>query len=276
MSDPTAGGASTGTAAGAGTGTGCAGSGGGAVGRGGGASIRGTDIVAGIAGAPPGMGSGGSGNTVGGGMLGAPVRGPLGSGGGMVLPGALAGSGGGMIIMVGAEAGREKHGDRSGRHGASSATPARRRKSYGARMWILKGWDELTVDQLYACLRLRAEVFVVEQRCAYADLDDRDQRALHLWCADEAGALLAYARIFAATGDADAVIGRVITAPAARGTGLGRQLMVRAIAACGPHPIAISAQAHLQGFYGSLGFVTTSPPYLEDDIPHVAMRRAVA
>lgn len=66
--------------------------------------MRGTDTVAGIAGAPPGMGSGGNGSTVGGGTLGAPARGPLGSGGGIVLPGTLGGTGGGMIIMVGADA----------------------------------------------------------------------------------------------------------------------------------------------------------------------------
>lgn len=144
------------------------------------------------------------------------------------------------------------------------------------RMWTLRRWDQLTCDQLYAVLRLRAEVFVVEQRCAYNDLDDRDRAALHLWTADAAGALRAYARIFLPATDADAIIGRVITAPAARGTGLGRALMAEAIEVCAGRPITLSAQAHLQAFYGSLGFVTTSAPYLEDDIPHVAMRRQAA
>ncbi len=139
----------------------------------------------------------------------------------------------------------------------------------------MKRWDELTVDQLYACLRRRAEVFVVEQRCAYADVDGRDAQAQHLWCAADDGALRAYARIFVPA-DADAEIGRVITAPAARGTGLGRELMTHAIAACGGRAIAISAQAHLQACYASLGCVPTSASYLEDGIPHLAMRRASA
>ena len=142
--------------------------------------------------------------------------------------------------------------------------------------WHLRPWTELTRDEAHAILRLRAEVFVVEQRCAYQDVDGLDPLARHLWLAGDVDALAiqAYARLFApgVRGD-DAVIGRVVVAPAARGAGLGHVIMTRAIAACGDAAIAIGAQAHLEAFYGGLGFVRTSPDYLEDGIPHLAMRR---
>ena len=120
---------------------------------------------------------------------------------------------------------------------------------------------------------LRQRVFVVEQRCAYLDADGYDPQSRHLW-ADRAGSIEAYLRIVPAGAKyAEVSIGRVITAPEARGTGLGRELMRRGVAACGAQPIRIGAQAHLEKFYGELGFRRVSDEYLEDDIPHIEMLR---
>lgn len=144
--------------------------------------------------------------------------------------------------------------------------------------WILKPWCELTTDELYDLLALRVEVFVVEQTCPFQDLDGLDRRdgVLHLlgW---QDGALVAYARLMA-PGVAKAqqvVIGRVVTAPEARGDGLGHRLMQQALQECArlwPRvSIYLGAQAHLQGFYGRHGFTAVGEPYLEDDIPHIGM-----
>lgn len=146
--------------------------------------------------------------------------------------------------------------------------------------WRLARYDELTVDELYRVLALRQEVFVVEQACPYQDVDGRDRVATHLWTDDEAGArALAYARLFApGVRYAEACIGRVVTAPSTRRSGLGRALMHEAIArlhaAYGSVPIRISAQRYLERFYGELGFVAASPEYDEDGIPHLEMVRA--
>lgn len=138
-------------------------------------------------------------------------------------------------------------------------------------------YSTLTTDQLYALLRLRAEVFVVEQDCPYQDLDDKDQPAIHLLGMTNDGRLAAYTRLLdkGISYAEYASIGRVITAPFARGKGLGRPLMVESIRqlhlAYGEQPVKISAQAHLQGYYGSVGFETVTEEYLEDGIPHVGM-----
>ncbi|MAO82239.1 MAG: GNAT family N-acetyltransferase [Nocardioides sp.] len=137
--------------------------------------------------------------------------------------------------------------------------------------------DALTAGELHDVFRLRIDVFVVEQNCPYPELDGKDPEALHLRLLED-GRLAAYARIFAAGEAADkARIGRVVVAPDYRGQRLGERVMEEAIAACGKlspgAAIAISAQAHLQRFYGSLGFSVTSAEYLEDGIPHVDMIR---
>lgn len=151
--------------------------------------------------------------------------------------------------------------------------------------WKLSPFAALSTGELYGILVLRQEVFVVEQKCPYADADGLDPAATHLFCVDgaaDAGAgvprVVACARLFApGVRGADAVIGRVVTAAAVRRTGLGRALMARAIDALGhahgPTPIRLGAQKYLERFYGSFGFVRDGDDYIEDGIPHLPMRR---
>jgi ElaA protein len=140
----------------------------------------------------------------------------------------------------------------------------------------LKKFNELNVQELYELLRLRNEVFVVEQNCAYQDLDDKDQEALHLmgFVGDQ---LAAYVRILKpGVSYKEAAIGRVVVSPLHRRKALGIELMKRAIEDCcnkfNTGVIVISAQKYLEKFYTDLGFVTESDVYLEDDIPHIKMR----
>jgi ElaA protein len=140
--------------------------------------------------------------------------------------------------------------------------------------WQSATFEQLSTTQLYQILALREEVFIVEQRCPYQDADGQDFKALHLMAYQDQQ-LLAYARIFAPEQN-QAKIGRVVTKGSGRGQGLGQQLMQRAIAHCQQHwpkaTIMISAQRYLEKFYQELGFEICSEPYLEDDIPHIAMR----
>ncbi len=143
-----------------------------------------------------------------------------------------------------------------------------------ARSWHDREFAELGVRELYAITALRERVFVVEQQCAYLDADGVDPQCRHLWAEDEARTIHAYCRLVpAGVKFAEVSIGRVITAPEARGIGLGRELMQRALAAVGAVPVRIGAQAHLERFYGELGFVRASAPYDEDGIPHIEMLR---
>lgn len=139
----------------------------------------------------------------------------------------------------------------------------------------------LSAQQLYAVLALRCEVFVVEQRCAYLDVDGQDLQAENRHVLGmEQDELLAYARILSPDrSEADVKIGRVIISSKARGLNLGNQLMAQAIASCEQHwpgrAQFLSAQAHLEAFYQRHGFIAVSDSYLEDGIPHIDMRRAV-
>ncbi|GAB3582313.1 GNAT family N-acetyltransferase [Hymenobacter daeguensis] len=133
---------------------------------------------------------------------------------------------------------------------------------------------------LYDVLRLRSEVFVVEQNCVYQDIDRQDPDAFHLLGYNEAGELAAYARLFdAGKCYAEASIGRVIVAPAFRQYGLGRELMRQALAHSealfGPQANKIGAQQHLEAFYNEFGYEQCGPMYVEDGIPHIPMRRLV-
>lgn len=146
--------------------------------------------------------------------------------------------------------------------------------------WIWKTFEELTHTELYAAMRLRQEVFVVEQECPYLDADGRDAGNHHLLGYDSDG-LAAYARVLApGVLYAEVCISRVVSAPRVRRSGAGRLLMAECIARIhahyGPVAIRISAQAYLQGFYESFGFATTGKEYLEDGIPHKEMLRKAA
>lgn len=141
-----------------------------------------------------------------------------------------------------------------------------------ARVCILP-FEQLSPRRLHEVFRLRAAVFVVEQACLYEDIDGLDPAAEHVLFEDDEG-LAGYARILpAGTRFPEPSIGRVVVAPRVRGKGLGRRLMEAAIARAEAHgALALSAQAHLEAFYASLGFVA-GERYDEDGIPHVAMRR---
>ena len=146
--------------------------------------------------------------------------------------------------------------------------------------WRWCAFDELDVFELAAIYRGRQQVFSVEQNCAYLDADGFDQHAWHLaaW-GDDRSMPLAYARVVhPGQKYREPSIGRVITTSAARGTGLGRELMRRAIAHCTvEYPgqgIRISAQSRLERFYAELGFAAVGAPYQEDGIPHTEMLRA--
>jgi len=132
---------------------------------------------------------------------------------------------------------------------------------------------ELDAGTLYALLRLRVDVFVVEQRCPYPELDGRDTEASarHLWLARGATPV-AYLRLLRES-DGAARIGRVAVARPARGGGLAGRLITAGLELAGGRPCVLDAQAHLVGLYRRFGFVPTGPEYLEDGIPHVPMRR---
>jgi ElaA protein len=143
--------------------------------------------------------------------------------------------------------------------------------------WKCKPFDELNVHELYALLRLRSEVFVVEQNCVFLDMDNKDQASLHI-CGWVDNRLVAYTRLVpAGVAYEEASIGRVITSPEARGTGAGRKLMEKSIQllydAWGRQPIRLGAQVYLKKFYESLGFEQVSDIYIEDGIPHIEMVR---
>ena len=148
-----------------------------------------------------------------------------------------------------------------------------------ALVWSLARFDSLSLQALYALLQLRSEVFVLEQACAFQDLDGLDAQALHLLGHSEAGGTLqAYARCLPPGAKyAEASIGRVASRGSVRGTGMGHALM-RQVLACvalqwGAQPVRIGAQARLEGFYRQHGFVPDGAPYDEDGIAHIEMVR---
>ncbi|MBL4765327.1 MAG: GNAT family N-acetyltransferase [Colwellia sp.] len=148
--------------------------------------------------------------------------------------------------------------------------------------WQTKHFNELSLDQLYDLLKLRVDVFVVEQRCYYPDLDseqnqlDRHQKTLHL-LGYQGSTLVAYLRILAQGQSYPNYIsiGRVATAKSVRGSGLGHELMSAGLKISQQHfanqSIKISAQQHLLKYYQHHGFEQVSAMYLEDNIPHIAM-----
>lgn len=145
--------------------------------------------------------------------------------------------------------------------------------------WVCIHFNDLSPIQLYEALRLRSDVFVVEQSCPYPDADGNDDKCHHLMgYANDA--LVAYARLISAHVTYPYIsIGRVVSSPAYRRRGAGKELMQKAIAQCfilfGEQAIKIGAQLYLKRFYESFGFRQCAPGYDEDGIPHIPMLREV-
>lgn len=133
--------------------------------------------------------------------------------------------------------------------------------------------DRLTAEALYAFLRLRVDVFVVEQECPYPEIDGRDLSpgTRHFWVAGADG-IDGYLRVLR---EADGLlrIGRVCTAARARGSGVGGRLMRAVVAYVGAAESVLDSQTYAAGFYGKFGYLPEGEEYLEDGIPHIVMRR---
>lgn len=147
--------------------------------------------------------------------------------------------------------------------------------------WEIKFFSELSAQRLYQILKLRQDVFVLEQTCLYPDLDNLDQKVIHVsLISEEDDDLVAYCRIIPADlVSPDVAIGRVVVAEGARSQGLAKKLMIKAIEFINEEMqapvIKVSAQSHLQAFYQSLGFAITSEPYDEDGIEHIDMKLTI-
>ena len=139
-------------------------------------------------------------------------------------------------------------------------------------------FSDIPAGKLYRILALRSDVFVVEQNCAYQDLDGKDEQSIWVWAEDETGNVHATARLLpAGISYKEISIGRVCTSMESRRTGLGKSLMEECLNQCeliwGKQTITISAQQYLLKFYNELGFFEECEMYLEDDIPHLKMKR---
>lgn len=144
--------------------------------------------------------------------------------------------------------------------------------------WVWRSFSELTAYELYDILVLRQTVFVVEQNCAYLDADGVDRQSRHLYRRDQSGMMIAYLRLVdPGVKYAEPSIGRVITHPSVRRTGVGRELMAEGLRGAARYypgaAVRIGAQRWAESFYRSLGFECTGHEYMEDDIPHVEMLR---
>ncbi|MCF6296712.1 MAG: GNAT family N-acetyltransferase [Flavobacteriaceae bacterium] len=140
---------------------------------------------------------------------------------------------------------------------------------------VVKTFNELTINELYQILKLRSEIFIVEQDCVYQDIDNKDQKALHLFLLDNEK-IVSYARLFnAGNYFKQASIGRVVVQEKYRNLRLGHLLIEESIIAIKKHfltsKITMSAQKHLKKFYESHQFLQIGEEYLEDGIPHIKM-----
>lgn len=138
----------------------------------------------------------------------------------------------------------------------------------------VKRFDELTLEELYTILKLRVDVFVVEQSCAYPELDGIDKRSIHVFSSDGEN-ISAYLRVYERENEPGvAQIGRVIALR--RGCGLGRKIMLAGMQTCvevfGAHEAYLEAQVYARGFYEHLGFTASTEEFDEDGIPHIGMR----
>ena len=144
---------------------------------------------------------------------------------------------------------------------------------------VSKSFDALTPHEMYEMLRLRSDVFVVEQNCVFLDQDNKDQKCHHLLLYNNHNTLIAYARLVppGVSYANEMSIGRIVTSSEVRGTGVGKQLMEIAIAECfdlfGTGPIKIGAQLYAKEFYNAFGFVQSGEVYDEDGIDHIEMTR---
>ena len=130
-------------------------------------------------------------------------------------------------------------------------------------------FQQLTLERLYELLHLRVQVFVVEQECAYPEIDNIDFEANHLWI-DDAQGLASYLRVVQE--EEGHRIGRVVTRADARSKGLSREL-IQYVLTTSQGPWVLSAQSYLHDWYDSFGFTQTGAEFLEDGIPHIPMRR---
>lgn len=143
--------------------------------------------------------------------------------------------------------------------------------------WTVRSFEELSGTELYDLLRLRVDVFVVEQQCIYPEIDGQDPTAFHILGHTESGVLAAYARILPPGADGLPHLGRFVIHPEHRGHGHGHTLIRLAIAEArkwtGKDDSALAAQSHLEALYAQHGFQRTGPDYDWDGIPHVDMVR---
>ncbi len=140
-------------------------------------------------------------------------------------------------------------------------------------------WKDLDPDTLYALLKLRSDIFVVEQDCVFSDMDGLDPKCEHLCGFNEAGGLVVYLRMLPpGLKWPEPALGRLVVHPKARHSGIARVALCEGIEHCSERfagqPIFLSGQQYLEHFYVQFGFVTVSEPYLDDGIMHVNMRRA--
>lgn len=143
--------------------------------------------------------------------------------------------------------------------------------------WHIKTFNELTSDELYRILQVRVDIFVVEQNCPYPEVDGKDRNCWHIF-AEKNEEILAYTRLLPpGLSYKEAAVGRVLVKKEYRGTGMGRELMTRSVdflnKTLDEPEIRLQAQEYAENFYGSFGFERISETYLEDDIPHVDMKR---
>jgi ElaA protein len=143
--------------------------------------------------------------------------------------------------------------------------------------WSLKQFNELEPQELYDILRLRSEVFVVEQQCIFLDMDNKDQQCHHLQGRINDELIVSVRIVPPGISYHEPSIGRVVGSPRFRGIGAGKALMAKAIEETlrlyGNSPIKIGAQLYLKKFYEEMGFEQCSDTYMEDDIPHIKMIR---
>ena len=147
--------------------------------------------------------------------------------------------------------------------------------------WETKTWSQMTADDVFAVMKLRTDVFFLEQHITDEELDSDDKKSgtIHIWAEDEPGVAVAYVRVVrkdsppAEDLGIGLSIGRLVVDSRLRGTGLGHELMRRALSHCEDEPVVLHAQAWVKGLYSQHGFVTHGEPFNEAGIVHVRMVR---